>query len=261
MRLEVISHEPARRAKSNPILFVHGMWQGAWAWEKYFLPYFSDQGYTAQALSLRGHGKSECAGSIRWVGLKDYVADVMQVAEKFATEPILIGHSMGGLIVQKYLEIKTPPAAVLLASAPPSGLLSSTIAFVKRRPLAFLKSTLTLSPEPLIETPNLYREMFFSDGLSESCLQAYFENVKPESYRVLLDMIGLDLPRAKQSATPVLVIGATRDQSVLPSTYAITAKTYQTSPIMFEMAHNMMLEADWLLVAERILSWLREQNL
>jgi len=111
--LEVIGSEPKSNPKPSPILFVHGMFQGAWAWTEKFMPYFSQHGYAAYALSLRGHGKSENKGAMRWVRLKDYVEDVAQVAQSFQTAPILVGHSMGGMIVQKYLETHSAPAAVL----------------------------------------------------------------------------------------------------------------------------------------------------
>jgi len=259
--LEVIGSEPKSNPKPSPILFVHGMFQGAWAWTEKFMPYFSQHGYAAYALSLRGHGKSENKGAMRWVRLKDYVEDVAQVAQSFQTAPILVGHSMGGMIVQKYLETHSAPAAVLLASAPPSGLLSSTLLLTRNHPLVFLKVMLNLSPMPTVETPELYRELFFSDTLPEDRLMEYFGYLREESFRVTLDMMGLDLPHPERIKTPILVIGATHDGSVLPKEFEATAKRYNTQPVMFSMNHNMMLEDDWQMVADCILDWLNKRNL
>jgi pimeloyl-ACP methyl ester carboxylesterase len=47
---------------------------------------------------------------------------VVAVAERLPTPPVVIGHSMGGFVVQKYLETHQAPAGVLLASIPPRGL-------------------------------------------------------------------------------------------------------------------------------------------
>jgi pimeloyl-ACP methyl ester carboxylesterase len=55
--------------------------------------------------------------------------------------PVLIGHSMGGMVIQKYLELHQIPAAVLMASAPPKGLLASTLRIAGKHPLIFLKKT------------------------------------------------------------------------------------------------------------------------
>lgn len=259
--LEVISSEPTSNPKPTPILFVHGAFQGAWVWAEKFLPYFSQHGYTTHALSLRGHGKNESQDAIRWVRLRDYVEDVAQVVQSFQTTPILVGHSMGGMIVQKYLESHSPPAAALLASAPPSGLLPSSLSLAKNHPIAFLKMMLTLSPRPLVETPDLYRELFFSDTLPEDRLMEYFGHLSEESIRVMLDMMGLDLPHPERIKTPILVIGAAHDRSVLPKEYETTAKHYHTQPFMFNMNHNMMLEDDWRMVADCILNWLGKRNL
>lgn len=261
MNLEIIRCEPESNAKPTPILFVHGMWHGAWIWAENFMPYFARHGYASYALSLRGHGKSEGPETIRWVRLRDYVEDVAQVAQRFQAMPILVGHSMGGVVVQKYLETHLSPAAVLLASGPPSGLLPSVLALAKRHPVIFLKSSLKLTPRPLVETPHLYRELLFSDTLPDSRLQEYFEHLSDESYRVVLDMMGLDLPHPKRVKTPILVIGATQDQSILPGEYEATATLYQTKPVMFKMAHNMMLEDGWAMVADCILGWLNERDL
>lgn len=135
MQLEVVSRLPAGEAKETPVLCVHGMWHGAWCWDDNFLPYLAQHGYVAHALSLRGHCSSEGRERLRRFTLADYVADVAQVAAGLPRPPVLVGHSMGGMIVQKYLEQHTAPAAVLLASAPPRGLLPATLRFAGRHML------------------------------------------------------------------------------------------------------------------------------
>ena len=104
MHLEVVTYEPKTGTRSTPLLFVHGAWHGAWCWAEYFLPYFAEHGYTSHALDLRGHGKSEGANRLRWTGITHYVSDVEHVVDQLDKAPVLIGHSMGGLVVQKYLE-------------------------------------------------------------------------------------------------------------------------------------------------------------
>lgn len=95
---------PSASARPTPILFVHGAWHDAWCWQEHFLPYFAQHGYVAHALSFRGHGNSAGRERLRWSGIADYVTDLAQVVQRLPTPPILIGHSMGGLVVQRYLE-------------------------------------------------------------------------------------------------------------------------------------------------------------
>ena len=259
MHLQVISEQPESHADSKPILFVHGMWHGAWCWQEHFLPYFAQHGYTAYALDLRGHGDSEGRDGLRWTSLDEYVTDVEQVAAQMRTAPIVVGHSMGGMIVQKYLERNRAPAAVLLASTSPHGVLPTTLRLAWRHPLAFTRVGLTFSMVPLISTPQLDREAFFSADMPDAQLTNYFTHLQDESYRVMLDMVALNLPRSKRVHSPMLVLGGTDDQLVSPAEVQATARAYGTEVVLFaSMAHDMMLEAGWASVADRILDWLNE---
>jgi pimeloyl-ACP methyl ester carboxylesterase len=97
MKLEMIKEEGVGEAHPTPILFVHGMWHAAWCWEEYFMPYFAQHGYDCYALSLRGHGGSEGRERLRWTPLSAYVSDVAQVVDQIEGQPVLVGHSMGGM--------------------------------------------------------------------------------------------------------------------------------------------------------------------
>jgi pimeloyl-ACP methyl ester carboxylesterase len=120
LKLEVVERFSKVATQPTPLLFVHGMFVGAWCWDEFFLPFFSENGYRAVALSLRGHAGSEGQPGIGWYSIDDYVKDVEQVASQLRTPPVIIGCSMGGFITQKYLETHDAPAAVLLVSAPPT---------------------------------------------------------------------------------------------------------------------------------------------
>src|SRR5512134_2697443 len=137
MKLEIISKYPQEKTHATPLLFLHGAWHGAWCWEN-FLPYFAMQGYEAHALSLRGHGNSEGREGIRWYSTSDYVADLRQVVKSLSVSPVLIGHSMGGYVVQKHLESQDAPAGVLLASIPTTGIAGMVLRWFKRYPVSVL---------------------------------------------------------------------------------------------------------------------------
>ena len=262
MHIELKKEEPLSNERHTPILFVHGMWHAAWCWAEHFLPYFGHQGYRSYALSLRGHGTSEGHERLRWTSLNDYVSDVYHITSRMERPPVLVGHSMGGMVVQKYLESHEAPAAVLLASAPPKGVLAATVRVFLRHPLIFMKANLTLSMYPVVSTEALTQEAFFSADMPEQKVREYFLRLQDESYKAYLDMLGLNLPNPKAVKTPVLVLGAARDTIISPIEVENTARAYDAKAEIFpDMAHDMMLERGWETVAERILNWLREQGL
>jgi pimeloyl-ACP methyl ester carboxylesterase len=262
MHLQLITKEPPTDARPTPLLFVHGMWHAAWCWSEHFLPTFAKHGYTSHALSLRGHGGSEGRERLRWTPLAAFASDVARVMDDMESPPVLVGHSMGGMVVQKVLASRQAPAAVMLGSAPPRGLIPATVRVARRHPLAFLKANLTLSLFQVIRTPALYREAFFSADIAEEELRAYHAQVQDESFRAYVDMMALDLPRPQRADTPMLVLGTTGDNLIAPGEIEATARAYNTSAEFFpDMGHAMMLDIGWQGVAERILGWLDERGL
>lgn len=261
MNIDVVTHTPDRITHNTPILFVHGAWHGAWCWEEHFLPYFAGRGYIVHALSLRGHGNSERPSWLFTTRIADYVSDVKQVAAQLPTPPVLVGHSMGGLVVQKYLEENNASAAVLLASVPVGGALRTALRIARRHPLAFIKANLLLSLYPIIGSPGLTREAFFSSDIPADKLDGFFRRMQDESYFAFLDML-IDLPKPRKVNTDVLVLGAEDDAIFFPDEIRATAEAYGTAAEIFPgMAHDMMLEEGWKKAADRVIAWLRQMNI
>jgi len=255
--LEVITERPDKGSKPVPLLFVHGMCHAAWCWQENFLPWFAGHGYSAHAVSLRGHGKSECDKPLRSVKLADYVADIERVVTELEQPPVLIGHSLGGMVVQKYLEKHDLPAAVLLGSVPPQGALAATFRYALRNPLNFLRINATRSLYPLFNTPQRSRELMFSTHMPREQVEKYASLMQEESYRAYWDAVLLDLPRPEKVNTPLLVLGAENDALISKEECRATARAYHTQEEIFpDMAHDMMLERDWENVAALILLWL-----
>jgi pimeloyl-ACP methyl ester carboxylesterase len=261
MKIELIRHPAKNGNKSTPILFIHGAWHGAWCWEEYFLPYFASKGYDAYALSLRGHGNSEGREGLRWWSISDYVDDVSQIVGQMPEIPILVGHSMGGLIVQKYLQSSRVPAAVLLAPVPTTGVIMTTLGIAKRHFLILLKVLSTMSLYPVIGTPELAREAFFSENISTVKLETYYKKLQDESFRGFLEMI-FCLPKPHKVRDPILLIGAMNDMIFSQGQMEATANAYHsTAQMLSNTAHDVMLEDRWKDAADIILNWLKGQKL
>ena len=260
--LELI-HRPARGSKiqSAPLLFIHGAWHAAWCWDVYFLHYFAELGYDAYAVSLRGHGASEGKANLRWSGLKHFVTDVQHIVSQFDEKPILIGHSMGGAVVQKYLETSRARAAVLLASAPPSGVLGVTLKILRRTPFEFLKVHFQRDLFPVINNVEHAHHLLFAEQTDDKALAEYHSRLGSESYRVFLDMIGLNRPKPSavmKNKLPILVLGAEKDHVFTVAEVRSTAFAYGTRAHIFkDMAHDVMLDPDWVLAASHIHHWIQ----
>lgn len=254
--LEVITRRPHGKAHPVPLLFVHGAYTAAWCWDEHFLACFADAGYEASALSLSGHGGSPGREYLDLISLDDYVRDVLEVVDRCEVPPVLIGHSMGGMVVQKCLEMRQVPAVVLMASVPPQGLWASAVGLAMRKP--DLMSELNALLAGGITSLDALRDALFAQPVSMERLQQMASRVQPESTRVIWDMTMFNLPQpARMHRPPMLVIGAECDPIIPPALTEMTARTFDVPARLFPgMGHGMMLEADWRKVAQCMLDWL-----
>ncbi len=252
-----------RDRAAPPLLFIHGAYTAAWMWEEHFLPWFSERGFECHAVSLRGHGDSEGGARLDSASLRDYVSDVQRTARSLERPPVLIGHSMGGMVVQKCLETgATPPAAALLAPVPIEGLGWSIARMGFSRPLTLMQVGLLQSGFGAFVDSRSVSGAVFSDDLPAPLRDAYGARTQPESARALMDMLGMDLPNRRKMGElpPMLVVGAGRDAFFTSHEAAATARFYNAElTVEPGLAHAVMLEPGWERVARRLRSWLEEQ--
>ena len=255
--IEVIARECAGESDRPPLLFVHGAGHGAWCWAEHFLDSFAERGFNSYALSLRGHGKSGGRERPRWTSIADYVSDVEQVAAGLPRAPVLVGHSLGGRVVQTYLETHDAPAAVLLAPPPVGGMLGPAVCTFRDHPWLSMRVILTRTPRTLFATPELVRRFFFSPELGEEQLREYAARMGGESFRALLELVYIRPDRARIRGVPLLVLGGGRDYFIRPSAIRRIAEAYGAEAMILPgVAHDMMLDAGWRQAAEAMLEWL-----
>jgi pimeloyl-ACP methyl ester carboxylesterase len=257
--LEVIDKGPSRESNKAPLLFVHGAWHGAWCWDEHFLDFFAAKGYRSLAVSLHGHAKSPAPKAKRRCSIADFVDDVASVADTLPTRPVLVGHSLGGFVVQKYLESHDAPCAALLASIPPSGIARFLLSRFKLHPWLTARTLgVGRSLRCVADTPALARESFFSQSIPDADVARYAAQLDEEYVgKMVLDVLLLDRPKPDLVTTPLLVLGAENDIIFTQQEVRATAAAYHTEAEFFpKMAHDMMLEPGWADVAERIHTWL-----
>ena len=247
--LEVLERQPAVDTGRPPLLFVHGLGHGAWCWE-HWMQGAADAGHPAYAVSLRGHGGSP--GRLRTALLRQYVDDVVATAAELPRPAVLIGHSMGGLVVQRALARYAARAAVLVAPVPAHPAVSSLMAIARRHPQDALKivagGSLPLRPDYLFHELDPAE----AERLSEQC--------GGESAVVQYQLLMHRPARPPLGSPPVLVLATPDDRLVPIRGVRSTAARYGARVEEFPgMGHDLMLDARWKEPLTAMLSWLEEQ--
>ncbi|GJD50446.1 2-succinyl-6-hydroxy-2, 4-cyclohexadiene-1-carboxylate synthase [Methylobacterium crusticola] len=261
--LEWIEARPAGEPRGAPLLFLHGAFGGAWMWQEIFLPHLARRGRRAAALSLRGHGGSEGAGALRTTSLGDYLDDLRLGLAQWREPPVVVGHSLGGLLAQRLIGQAAMRGLVLLASLPPDGLslVGSRIALTDAGFwVEALAGSLLPGREPAVA---LARHWLFSEGLPVARAQAYAARMSSESPFALAEAHWPAFPlSAAFAGLPALVMGGADDRMIWPATTWRTAlyhgAEHRTVPAI---AHFLQLDHGAEGVARQILDWLDARGL
>lgn len=232
------------------ILFVHGWWGGPWVWDR-LAASLSEAGYVCETIDLYADQNSVNGSFVSHL-------DKLSQATSQMDKPILIGHSAGGLLIQKLLERISVPAAVLIASAPPQGIFSA-------RSWALIRALLKYAPTVVKQKPLLpSREDMYAlnlNGLNTDEQAAVYDKMVPisakEAIEVVVKGVAVDASRIQ---TPILVLNGTQDRLTLPGVAKQIANkhhaTYREYP---DNAHYLMREFNSHAIAIDIDLWLRDQ--
>jgi hypothetical protein len=265
VELEVLTASPSGVPRETPLLLVHGGWHGAWCWAENFLPFFAAHGYVALALSLRGHGRSSGALPPLPHHIVDYIEDVTSVSrivvERYGRPPAIIAHSLGGFVVQHYLQTNAAPAAVLIASVPHYGLKKVRLQYFLRHPIMATMATLTHDPHWMVRNVRVARDAFFSRAMPRDQVERFYAQLDHESYWALNDLLHGPVPDPAKIRLPLLVLGGELDRLIPAGDVRATGEAYG-SPAIFlsNIAHDMMIEPEWPRAAEFIRGWLEKSG-
>jgi 3-oxoadipate enol-lactonase len=195
-----------------PLVFLHGIGGAARAWRGQ-LDAFSDR-YRTIAWDMPGYGGSAPLPTVTIVSLADALQDFLQ--QVGATKPVIVGHSIGGMIVQQLLA-KNPgiaDAVVLAQTSPafgkPDGDWQKSFIDARLGPLDRGETLVSLAP-------SLVKELAGDDPdvsgmeLARDCMAA----VPEATYRAtMLALLGFDQRDAlKNIAVPTLVLSGSKDKN------------------------------------------------
>lgn len=250
---------------SGTILMIHGMWAGGWVWENY-RAFFEQKEYLCVAPTLKYHDMDpDGAPNLRLgtTSLLDYVADLERLIKKLETPPILIGHSMGGLIAQILAGRGLAEAVVLLTPASPYGILALRPSVIRSfwstlttwkfwekpiRPTYAEASFAMLSLMPHSRKRRIYSKMVYESGRAGSEIGFwYFDPQKATNVE------------AAAITCPMLIMAGAKDRLTPVSVIRKIAKKYKAIATYKEFkdhAHWIMDEPGWQAVAQEASLWL-----
>lgn len=262
--IERITYTPKEKKYQTPILFMHGMWHGAWCWQQW-QTFFAEQGWTNVAFSLPGHGQSYRQKPTTEITLDYYLAFLRDEMARFEKPPILIGHSMGGALTQWYLRYVNDdlPAAILLGSwVHDTSVREGFPTFLKLDPIGLLFLVpRTYDSTPLIRTPEHAARLLISKHCIYS-LQELHNKLSPESANIMFQHAPPFWEPVQHVRTPILCIGGEKDAVLSVQSVRRTAQHYQADFILVsDAAHNLMMDAHYLQTAGQIHQWLIEQKI
>jgi esterase/lipase len=233
-----------------------------------WMEYFSQHGFECEApawplkdlspADLRAkHPDLDGEGKIR---LADVVATYVDYCSRQNKSLVLIGHSLGGLIVQVLLSRGFGSAGIVIDSAPPKGVVTTKFSFVKSNwPILAPFSPRTV---PVLLTKKQFHYAF-ADHLNGSALDQAYEEVVPQSRYVGLDTLTNEakIDFSKKTA-PLLFIAGGRDHIVPSSLNESNYRKYarnnsRTDFKLFpQKRHNLINDEGWRDIADYSLNWL-----
>ena len=251
------------------IVFIHGLFMNPNSWEEW-IKFYEAKGYTCYAPAYACHSGDPASlrnkVNVALGGLTfDQVIDSLALfIDQLPEKPILIGHSMGGLAVQKLINLGKGVAGICIDSAPPKGIFSTKFSFLK----ANLPTINPLKGNSVcVPTLKWFQYAFCNTMSMEQTQVVYDKFVVPESRNIPRTSTGkagaIDFNKPHQ---PLLIIAGEKD-NIIPS--SLNKKNYEAykdvnSKIDFKeftgRTHFICGQDNWQEVAAYINAWIVSLN-
>jgi non-heme chloroperoxidase len=255
-------------SKEPEILFmIHGMWGASWQWGNY-KDFFERKGYTCVTPTLRHHDMKPDERPDPMLGstsLLDYAHDLEEEIKKLGIIPVIMGHSMGGLLAQILGSRNLAKALVLLTPASPSGIVALRLSVIRcffsaMTTWAFWRKPFRLTFDEAVygilnkcsvdEQERLYSKFVYESGRAASEIGFW-----------ILDSQGAAKVDESMILCPAIIIAGGQDRICpAPVVKKIGQKyravsTYREYP---DHGHWVLGEPGWETIAQDIQEWLRQ---
>jgi pimeloyl-ACP methyl ester carboxylesterase len=241
---------------------IHGAFCGPWSLDG-LKRKFKEAGYAVTTPCLRFHDQTPPPAALGTTGLGEFAADLEEEIRALGTAPILLGHSMGGLLAQQLAARMDVRALILLAPSAPWGTPPTTLFEIGAA------QAMHLNPgywNKVLE-PNRDVALAHSlDKLPKHMRDEVYDRLVPESGRATFEILnwGLDLNHAsgveaEKVTAPLLFLTGSEDRINPPSTVARIAALYgarASNEVLQGMGHWLIGEPGWEKLVDRALVWL-----
>ncbi|HEX7887179.1 MAG TPA: alpha/beta hydrolase [Phenylobacterium sp.] len=239
------------------VVMTHGAFCGGWAFDVFRAP-FEAQGWTVLTPDLPGHG---VGGSVAGLSMADYAKSVVKLCAGLPEPPVLLGHSMGGLVCQLAAKSARAQALVLLAPSAPWGIPGSSI---EEAVTAFGVHLVDPFWSGAVSPDHHLMRHHTLDRTPKAVRDPVLKRLVPESGRAVREVLNWWLDPfmttsvgAGPLSMPSLLLGGDRDVVHPAATVRQTAQRiggeFRAMP---GMSHWLIGEEGWEDVAEAALGWL-----
>jgi alpha-beta hydrolase superfamily lysophospholipase len=234
---------------SLPLVLVHGAAHTRLIFESWAM-FLAARGITVITLDLRGHGQSSMptGQSVRHVRSAGYLADLRTLItgldELRAGQFVLLGHSMGGILVQLYARAFPVAGLIVLAAVAPHHALRAMLGLTCRFPRPMLHALHT-GLQTAFGSPQGVRTFLLEADAPDERVRIVLDQLTPESTAIVRDIRQFRRQGHRPMQTDhVLFLGGERDTCFLPSHVSQSAQAYGTRAICIPTApHDLMVAA------------------
>jgi pimeloyl-ACP methyl ester carboxylesterase len=250
------------------IVFITGTFIGNNCWDEW-ISYFESEGYNciapawpyknAPAEELRNRPVNDPIALNTIASLTDHFADIIYA---LPYKPILVGHSLGGLIVQLLLQRELGAAGIAIHSFPPRGVNLFRLSFL--RAIWETMMLFTSSRETYLLSFRKWKYVFANGLTCEEQKELYYKYVIPESKKIIRDTFKCSTHiNFKKPHVPLLFTSGGNDKLIPASLNLSNYKKYISDHSMTDYKefkdHNHLIfgQPAWEEEADFILYWLQ----
>ena len=253
------------KTTSKTIVFVHGLFVNPTSWAKW-KTYFESKGYTCYTPANPYHEgipadlRANINPKLSKVGFEDVVNNIVKLIDSLHEKPIVIGHSLAGLVVQKLVEMGKASAGICIDGAVPKNILP---------PLRTVKTMFpVIQPfsgnSPYVATKKWFHFAFCTTLTKEESDKVYDEICVPESRRIPRETLYKSFAKInlKKPHSPLLFIGGEKDNIIPARLSKKNAEAYKDKNSISDFkefkgkCHYICGQDGWQEVADYILNWL-----